>query len=140
MEFYRIYQLFQKGLNPFKIQGRFKFEFITIYKLQSFGILKLIQKLKLLLVFQSIDLKIWQNLDIRKVANLNIKVWVFENLKIRKGSGPTCQSQAPLKRCPVHPYPFARGCSGGVPSHSDSSSRHLTHSHSTAVDALTCCR
>jgi hypothetical protein len=87
MEFYRIYQLFQKGLNPFKIQGRFKFEFITIYKLQSFGILKLIQKLKLLLVFQSVDLKIWQNLDIRKVANLNIKVWVFENLKNQKRVG-----------------------------------------------------
>jgi hypothetical protein len=28
MEFYRIYQIFQKGLNPFKIHGIFKFEFI----------------------------------------------------------------------------------------------------------------
>jgi hypothetical protein len=28
MEFYRIYHFFQKGLNPFKIQGRFKFEFV----------------------------------------------------------------------------------------------------------------
>jgi hypothetical protein len=28
MEFYRIYQIFRKGLNPFKIQGRFKFEFV----------------------------------------------------------------------------------------------------------------
>jgi hypothetical protein len=37
----------------------------------------------------------------------------------------------------VRPYPFARGCSGGVPSPSDSS-RHLTCSHSSAIDALPC--
>jgi hypothetical protein len=28
MEFYRIYQIFQKDLNPFKIQGIFKSEFV----------------------------------------------------------------------------------------------------------------
>jgi hypothetical protein len=28
MEFCRIYHIFQKGLYPFKIHGRFKFEFI----------------------------------------------------------------------------------------------------------------
>jgi hypothetical protein len=41
---------------------------------------------KLLLVFQSVDL---QNLEIRKVTNSNIKVWVFENLdKSKKCRGP----------------------------------------------------
>jgi hypothetical protein len=44
----------------------------------------LIQKVKLLLVFQSVDL---QNLEIRKVTNSNIKVWVFENLDKSKNAG-----------------------------------------------------
>jgi hypothetical protein len=75
--FIEFIRFFQKGLNPFKIHGRFKFEFILEFITCNPLGFNLIQKVNLLLVFQSIDL---QNLDIRKVTNSNIKVWVFEIL------------------------------------------------------------
>jgi hypothetical protein len=114
-------------------------------------------------VFQAIYL---QNLDIRKVINSNIKVWVFENRKkSEKDQGPhvslrhclngarslashTCNSYSAmrqwLKRChgrrpramPRVPLSLFACCSGGLPSHSDSSSRHLTRSNSSTTDAL----
>jgi hypothetical protein len=103
-------------------------------------------------VFQAIHL---QNLDIRKVTNSNIKIWVFENLKkSENGRGPlvslrcrlngsrslaslTHDSCSAMRQWPEHrhgrrprvpphvPLSIARGCSGGILSHSDSS-RHLT--------------
>jgi hypothetical protein len=59
--------------------------------MQSFGILKLVQKEKLLVVFQTSGGSPFQ---ISKFGCLKI-------LKNQKRPGPTCQSLAPLKRRPV---------------------------------------
>jgi hypothetical protein len=72
-------RFFQKGLNPFKIQGRFKIYFFPeFFNLQSCGILKLVQKVKFLLMFQAAYMQNHWNIEM-KVTILNFKVRVSEN-------------------------------------------------------------
>jgi hypothetical protein len=73
-------RFFQKGLNLFKIRGRFKLYFVP--KFLTFnpeGIWSWYKKESCSLCFKLSLCKIWRILDIGKVTVLNFKVWVSKN-------------------------------------------------------------
>jgi hypothetical protein len=90
MEFYRIYQIFQKGLNRFKIHGRFKFEYIPEFiTCNPLGFWTWYENWSCSLCSNMWTYKSWRNLHIWKDTNSNINVWVFKNLdKSKKCRGP----------------------------------------------------
>jgi hypothetical protein len=82
-------KIFHKRLNPFKIQLRFKFKFCVI--------LKLVQRVKFLPMFQTIDLQNLENCGHWEGHQFEFQsLGDWEALKIRNRAGPTCQPQRPL--------------------------------------------
>jgi hypothetical protein len=82
---------FQKGLNPFKIQGRFKFEFVPEFVTWNLEGIWCCDKNKSYSVCIKLSLcKIWRILDIRKTSVLYFKVQKIENLGNLNWAGPAC--------------------------------------------------
>jgi hypothetical protein len=98
--FIEFIRFFQKGLNPFKIWGSFNFDFVPgIYNLQSFGILKLVQKAKWLLVSPAIDLQNLAKFGHQEGHQSEFQILgVWKSWKIWIRVRPTCQPRLPLNR------------------------------------------
>jgi hypothetical protein len=94
-------RFFQTGLNPFKIQGIFKFEFVLEFVTWNpEGISCCAKNKSYSLCFKLSLCKIWRILDIEKPL-----FWIsnFKRLKIleiRIELGPACQSEPPSNRAP----------------------------------------
>jgi hypothetical protein len=93
-------RFFQKGWNPFKIQGILQFEFVPEFiTCDPEGSWSWSKKYNCSMCYKLSTRKIWWILDNEKVANSYFKVQVIENpWNYEIGMGPACQLPTPLNR------------------------------------------